>query len=140
MPLLTRWFIRTSLLYLIAALLVGGLLALRAVWRLPAVVAALGPVYFHLFLVGWVTQLIFGAIYWLFPREGGEPGYKRPGWAVYAMLNAGLLLRAVAEPLSVSGPGSVWGWLLTPSALLQWLAGVTFATIAWQRARPRGRR
>jgi heme/copper-type cytochrome/quinol oxidase subunit 1 len=25
------------------------------------------PAYFHLFLVGWVTQMIFGVIYWMFP-------------------------------------------------------------------------
>ncbi|MEI2776437.1 MAG: hypothetical protein V9G19_10795 [Tetrasphaera sp.] len=60
MPPITRLFVRSSLLYLVAALLAGVLLALRPAVTLPAVVGGLMPVYFHLFMVGWVTQLIVG--------------------------------------------------------------------------------
>ncbi len=55
MPRLTRWFAKSSLAYFVAALLAALLLALDDVMALPDLVGALRPVYFHLFLVGWVT-------------------------------------------------------------------------------------
>jgi hypothetical protein len=64
MPALTRWFLRSALVYLVAALLVGVALALP---HGPAL-DALAPVWTHLFMVGWVTQTIFGVAYWMFPR------------------------------------------------------------------------
>jgi len=72
MPLLTRWFVRTAMVYFVLALLVGVTLMAQNVTELPPAVAALSPVYFHLFMVGWVTQLIFGIGYWLFPSYTKE--------------------------------------------------------------------
>ena len=63
MPRLTRIFIKTSLVYLVVALAVGMLLALAQARPMPPITAQLRPVYFHLFMVGWVTQLIFGVGY-----------------------------------------------------------------------------
>jgi hypothetical protein len=51
-PRLTRYFIKTALIYLAAALLIGLLLAARNSIDLPPEVLALSPVYFHLFMVG----------------------------------------------------------------------------------------
>jgi hypothetical protein len=72
LPRLARWYVRTALAYFIAALLVGVSLMLRLVLPLPpatqVAVAALQPVYFHLLMVGWVTQLIFGVVFWMFPK------------------------------------------------------------------------
>lgn len=141
MPLLTRAFIRTSFVYLIAGLLVGIPIALRSAFRLPPIVNTLSPVYFHLFLVGWVTQLIFGVVNWLFPKaDPARPFEERFGWATLILLNSGLLLRAVAEPLNGLEPGSFWGWLLVTSALLQWLAAFSFVAMVWPRVYPRRRR
>jgi hypothetical protein len=58
MPQITRWFIKAALAYFVAALLVDMALAAQAVWNLPRIATILGPVYFHLFMVGWVTQPI----------------------------------------------------------------------------------
>jgi hypothetical protein len=135
MPTLTRWYIKSSLVYLVAALLVGALLASRVFWPLPAFIRGTGPVYFHLFMVGWVTQLIFGVVYWLFPKYSKERprGSETLGWAIYGLLNAGLLLRVVSEPLNSMQPAAVWGWLLVVSAGLQWLAGMGFVANTWPR-------
>lgn len=67
MPTLTRWFIKSSMIYLVAALLLSLLLSLHGIMSLPAFVNFLNPVFFHLLVVGWVTQMIFGVIYWMFP-------------------------------------------------------------------------
>lgn len=135
MPKLTRWFLKTGLVCLVAALLVGLLLSARTIWSLPAVVAGFGPVYFHLFMVGWVTQLIFGIVYWLFPRYSKEQPRGRAwlGWASYLFLNAGLLLRVIGEPLNALRSGGIWGWFLLVSALLQWLAALAFVANSWPR-------
>ena len=47
MPALTRWFIKTALIYLVAALLAGVLVAARVPLSLSPELAALTPVYFH---------------------------------------------------------------------------------------------
>ena len=60
MPLLTRWVIKTSFVYLGIALAIGILLAGQSLWHLPVVIAALFPDYIHLLVVGWLTLLIFG--------------------------------------------------------------------------------
>lgn len=140
-PRLTRTFIRTSFLYLLAGLLVGILIAWRSTFRLPPIVNTLSPVYFHLFLVGWVTQLIFGVINWLFPKADPErPWEERFGWAALILINSGLLLRAIAEPLNGLAPGTFWGWLLVASSLLQWFAALSFVAMVWPRVYVRKRR
>jgi hypothetical protein len=141
MPLLTRWFIKSALAYLAAALLLALVLALPDSIELPGFVRFMNPAYFHLFLVGWVTQMIFGVIHWLFPiiTRARPRGDERLGWASYALLNAGLLLRVAAEPLTGLYPDSGVGWLLVISAVLQWLAAVLFVVLAWPRVKERYR-
>jgi hypothetical protein len=139
MPLLTRWYIRSALVYLIAALLLAVVLALPI--NLPPFIRFMNPAYFHLFLVGWVTQMIFGVIYWMFPiiTRAQPRGNERLGWASYMLLNVGLLLRLIGEPLVSTRPETGVGWLLAISALLQWLAAVLFVMLAWPRVKEKYR-
>ena len=94
------------MIYLIAALLLSLLLSLRGILPLPAFVSFLNPIFFHLLVVGWVTQMIFGVIYWMFPiiTRKNPRGSLWMGWATYICLNTGLLLRVVGEPLVGIGP------------------------------------
>jgi hypothetical protein len=55
------------------------------------------------------------------------------------LLNVGLLLRVMAEPLISIRSEAVIGWLLAAAALLQWLAAVLFVTLAWPRVKERYR-
>lgn len=137
MPLLTRWFLKAALLYLVLAFFVGVLLMLRGVLDGPPLIGVLSPVYFHLFMVGWVTQIIFGIAYWMLPKYSKEKprGYEPLGWATFGLLNVGLLLRAVGEPMQAFWPGLGWGWLLAVSAVLQWLAGMAFVLNTWRRVK-----
>ncbi|MDD5468308.1 MAG: hypothetical protein PHS96_10915 [Anaerolineales bacterium] len=137
MPTLTRWFVKTSLFFFSLALFLGMLLAAHSAWPLPAFLGAFGPIYFHTFLVGWVTQLIFGVVYWMFPKYTLERPRRSPalGWAVYLLINLGLLLRLVAEPYHTLDPAAGMGWLLALSAALQWLAGLFFVINTWGRVK-----
>lgn len=134
MPLIVRWYLKTSLVYLVAALLVGVANSLQV---LSPFISGLGPVSIHLLVVGFVTQLIFGVALWMFPKYSNtKPRGREPiAWASYALLNAGLALRAVGEPFTALHPGSWTGWVLVASALVQWLAGVLFVANTWGRVK-----
>ena len=141
MPTLTRFHIKSAFLWLAAAMTLGIVLALAPVVALPGWVVYLSPAFFHLIMVGWVTQMIFGVIFWMFPivSRARPRGNERLGWAVYGLLNGGLALRLVAEPANSVAPGGGWGWVLVVSALMQWLAAVLFVINAWPRVKERYR-
>lgn len=130
MPLLTRTFIKTALVYFMLALVLGILLALH-------VSNSWFPVYIHLLVFGWLTQLIFGVVYWMFPKYSNQlpRGREVLGWVTYGTLNIGLILRAIAEPLQASQANNLFGALLVLSAIMQWLSGVTFVANTWQRVK-----
>src|SRR5512134_459788 len=98
MPLLTRWFVKTSFIYLALALLTGLLLEAQSTLKLTAL-GGLFPICIHLFVLGWLTQLIFGVVFWMFPKHSAERprGSETLGWWTYAFLNLGFILRAAAE-------------------------------------------
>ncbi|GAB4476150.1 MAG: hypothetical protein Kow00124_17940 [Anaerolineae bacterium] len=140
MPFLTRLIIKTSLVCFVLALLTGAVILVGPALGLrgfPFNLPALRPVYLHLLMVGWVTQLIIGVGYWMFPKYSQERprGNDLLAWSVYICLNFGLLLRVVGEPLSVLRPG--WGWLLAASAVLQLTAGLAFILNTWPRIKER---
>jgi hypothetical protein len=125
--------------YLTVSLLVGVALTAQRAVRLPAVVEALMPVYFHLFIVGWVTQMIFGVAYWMFPRISKESprGWDGLALVTYVAQNVGLIARAVVEPILALRPAPVWAVTLILSAVLQWIGALVFAANTWRRVRAR---
>ncbi len=139
MPPLTRWFIKSALLYFVASLLVGVLLVVPGAADRWPLLAALTPVYVHLFMVGWVAQMIFGVAYWMFPRFSKDRprGSEALALVTYVGLNAGLLARAVAEPMLVLAPGPAWSAALVAGAVLQWVAALAFAVNTWARVKER---
>ncbi len=140
MPPLSRAFIKAGLIDFVLALIAGALTVARPViTSLPPTISLLYPVYLHLLMVGWVTQLIMGVGYWMFPKLTKEKprGNERLGWAVFALLNLGLILRAVSEPLVIVKPDWNLGWVLALSAVLQLIAGWGFILNTWGRIKER---
>ncbi|WP_199589688.1 hypothetical protein [Lujinxingia litoralis] len=141
MPTLSRVFIKFGLVYFVGAMCAGlGMAGSGGVWS-----AVLWPTYVHLFVVGWITQCIVGVALWLFPRwSKAQPrGPVWLGWVSLVGLNVGLVLRVVAEPAkyALGSSGSVWGWLLVASALLQWGGSLAFVALIWPRIKdPKGAR
>lgn len=133
MPTLTRWFLKAALVYLILALSLGLLLVLPG--RSPF--AGVFPVYLHLLTFGWLTQLIFGVALWMFPKfSPAKPrGYEWLGWGTFILLNTGLVLRMIFEPLNGILPSPLSGWMLVLAALLQWLSALAFTANTWKRVR-----
>jgi hypothetical protein len=125
MPPLTRWYIKLALAYFLAALAAG-------VWQAAGGPLWLTPVYIHLFVVGWITGMIFGVAYWMFPKYSKDSP-RGSDWiavATFGLLHTGLWLRVVGEARSSAG-------LLVVAALFQWLAGTGFIVTTWPRVRER---
>lgn len=139
MPVLARYTIKTALVHLALALVIGLALAAQSVFQLPVFIATLRPVFLHLLIVGWLTQLIFGVATWMFPKYSKEQPRGNPqlGWIVYLSLNLGLVFRAIGEPLIALQPGSIGGPTLVISALLQVTAGWLFIITIWPRVKER---
>lgn len=135
MPTVVRWYLKTALVMFILSLLVGVFQGLNAIT--PIVPPGLTPVYFHLLMVGWITQFIFGIAIWMLPKFSMEKPRRSDelSWVIYFLLNTGLLVRALSEPLNALHPGTGWGWALVTSAFLQWLAGVFFVVNSWNRVK-----
>ncbi len=137
MPKLTRYFIKSGLINFVLALSLGVFLPCMPLADLPAFAAYLNPVYFHLFMVGWITQMIMGVSLWMFPPYSKEHprGSEAAGWISFVCLNTGLLLRAVSEPMMYLDPIPEWNYALALSAILQWLAGLAYVSNIWIRVR-----
>ena len=139
MPRVARWFIKAGLVYLVLALLAGVLIQARAVVDLPGWVAGLRPVHIHLLVVGWVTQLIVGVGYWMFPKFSRERprGSETGAWITFVLLNTGLILRVIGEPLNAVRSDLGAGLVLALSALLQLIGGWAFVAAVWPRVKAR---
>lgn len=141
MPKLSRWFVKSALVYLILGAVIAGAALSGAAIPLPPGILALRPLAWHLITVGWVTQLIFGVAFWMFPHiSKTQPrGDERLAWLVFWGLNAGLALRAVGEPVSALWPSALPVFVLPLAAILQVLAFWVFVVGTWPRIRALGR-
>lgn len=137
MPLLTRWSIRVAMAWLVAGLLTGTLYWANVQWSLWSPLAAVSPTYLHMLVVGWLTQLIFGVMYWMFPiiSKDNLRGDPRLAWAVFVLLNVGLLIRVVCEPWRAMQANDLTGVGLLLSAILQTVAGYLLVIVCWPRVR-----
>ena len=84
-------------------------------------------------------MLIIGMVFWMFPKYTLERPHRseRLGWSSYILLNLGLLLRVISEPVNeiIAKPASTWAILLLCAALLQWLGGMAFVINSWRRVK-----
>lgn len=131
MPRLSVWFIRTSLVYLLAGFTFGALMLANKGLAISPPLWRLLPAHVEILLVGWIVQLAMGVGFWILPRFRQGRGNTDAAWASYFLLNAGILLAAAA---ALGGPG----WLPLLGRLLEATAAVAFAVNAWPRVKPAG--
>jgi len=132
MPLISRVYVRTALVFLLAGLT---MLLVATISGMPWAIILL-PTYLHLFTVGFMTFTIAGVALWMFPRHTKEmPRGSEPlCWASYGFMTLGLVIRAVAEPMPALGWGSSSA-LLVFSAVLQWIGGLLIVVLLWPRVK-----
>jgi hypothetical protein len=134
-----RIFIRSALIYLLASMIVGGLVFANQGLQFAPKLGVLLPVFYHLLMVGWSTQLICGVALWLFPVHTREQphGNQQIGWLTYITLNLGLLLRVLCEPLQSWSPSPWSAWGLVASGILQIIGMWAFVILIWPRVKER---
>jgi hypothetical protein len=144
MPTLSRYFIKIGLVYLVIGLLMGAIMRLQPVMNWAAQIQLLRPVYFHLIFIGWVTQLIMGVGYWMFPKYSRENprGNERLGWATLILLNIGLIMRSISEPgIFMAGSNELvrtgFAWMLALASMFLLFAGWLFIFNTWERIKER---
>ncbi len=129
MPRLSIWFVRASLLYLLAGITLGALmLANKGITFDPSLIEVL-PIHVEFLLVGWLIQLAFGVAFWFLPRYGtGAPrGNERLVWGAFILLNAGVILTAFQLWLQ---PALLVGRISEILGILLYIAG------SWRRVKP----
>lgn len=138
-PTLSRWFIKIGMLYFTLGLTMGTVMLAQPVMGWSSSLQLLRPVYLHFLFIGWVTQLIMGVGYWMFPKHSKEKprGSERLGWLVFILLNVGLVLRSIGEPAVVLFRQAGLGWTLAVASLCLLLAGWGFIFNTWGRIKER---
>lgn len=137
MPPLIRRYIKTSFVFLVAGLLLGGYILVAEF-----VVGAHPPRLFitahvHLLLVGFMLMLVMGVATWMFPRPARDDPRYRPelAEAVYWVMTATTALRAAAELAA-----GLWGAplprvLVAVGGLGQLAGAALFVANMWWRVR-----
>lgn len=130
MPKVSRTFIKAGMIYFLFSLLAGLLLEFDQVF-----IPGLVPLFWHMLMVGWITQIIMGVSIWMYPGRNREEGFKyqKWNWLTFIFLNTGLVLRIISEPVVGISGEELWKILLVFSALLQFLAGITYLVEIWPR-------
>jgi hypothetical protein len=135
--------------------MIGALLLINRWIPLGSPILALRASHVQVLIAGWLTQLIMGVAWWLFPplpigrrldtpkpilrgqaQRGNEPLF----WVTFASLNAGILLQAVFAPLYTWTNVSAFNLLAGISGLFLLLSALTFVANMWGRVRELGRR
>lgn len=130
MPLISRTFIKSGMIFFALSLVAGLVIEINI-----AALPALTPLFWHMLMVGWITQIIMGVSIWMFPGRNRKEGFQAQkwGWLTFGFLNSGLLLRIIAEPQAGGPTPEIWKILLVASALFQGVAGATYIRELWPR-------
>jgi hypothetical protein len=130
MPKVARTFIKTGLIYFLCALLLGIAVEIKSFHF-----AAIEALFWHLLMVGWITQIIFGVSMWMFPGRTREEGFaaQKKAWLTYYFLNIGLILRVITEPMLTYSALKIWRPLIVFSAIIQLFAIVIYVFELWPR-------
>jgi hypothetical protein len=150
MPKPSRAFVQASILYLCLGAVLGALLLINRWIPLGSIIPPLRASHIEMLVVGWMTQLIIGVAWWLFPplASGLRPGASRPMrsgqalrgseplfWTTFVCLNVGVLLRALCEPIYSWSQIGVFNLLAGISGLFLFVAAVAFVVNIWNRVR-----
>ena len=154
MPDTARVFVKASVVYLCVGAILGALMLINRWIPLGEVARLVRVSHVEMLVVGWLTQLILGVAWWLFPplkisRRGDAPLPVRRGqaqrgseplfWATFLFLNAGVLLRSVFDPLYSLTGIDPFGVLTGVSGVFTFAAAVAFVVNMWGRVRELGR-
>ena len=134
---LVRRYVKTSFVFLVAGLLLGGWIIVGEF-----VLGVYPPRLFitahvHLLLVGFMLMLVMGVATWMFPRPARDDTRYRPelAEAVYWVMTMATALRAGAE-IAVALAGTLGlRWLIALGGIGQLAGALLFVLNMWWRVR-----
>jgi hypothetical protein len=139
-PPLVRRYIKTSLIFLVVGLLLGGYLIVAefVIGRYPPRLFITAHV--HLLLVGFMLMIVMGVATWMFPRPAAASGRYRPGLAeaVYWIMTVSTALRAVGEVTAPFVTSPALRVLIAAAGLGQLVGAGLFVVNMWSRVRMPG--
>ena len=137
MPPLVRRYIKTSLTFLMAGLLLGGYLIVAefVIGRYPPRLFITAHV--HLLLVGFMLMIVMGVATWMFPRPARDQGRYHPGLAeaVYWVMTLATATRAAAEVAAPFVESAALRLVIAAAGLGQLVGAGLFVLNMWSRVR-----
>ena len=137
MPPLIRLYVKTSFVFLIAGLLLGGYLVvaqfLLGIYPPRLLVTA----HVHLLLVGFMLMVVMGVATWMFPRPARDDARYRPelAAATYWIMTVATVARAIAEILASYLEGSALRAAIAAGGVGQLAGALLFVVNMWWRVR-----
>lgn len=136
-----RYFIKTSIIFLIIGIITGLYLSIARSyfdsWPHPDLVSA----HIHIILVGFVMMMIMGVALWFFPRPEKDDKLYKPDLilATYFIITSSTLIRYFSQVISTFiMPNELLKFLLTISSIGQVLGIIIFFISIWGRIRSVG--
>ncbi len=129
MPRLSQFFIKSSLLYLLAGFTIGAMLLTLKGWAFAPQIWRLLPVHIEIVIFGWILQLVMGVAFWMLPRFGETRGNEKLAWMAFLLMNVGILLNLSAVFFHAAS-------LAFAGRLLEIGAVISFVIHAWPRVKP----
>ena len=137
MTSLVRRYIKTSFVFLLSGLFLGGWIVAAEflVGRYPPRLFITAHV--HLLLVGFMLMMVMGVATWMFPRPAKDDTRYRPGLAetVYWVMTVATAVRAAAELWAGLAPAPSLHLAIAAGGLAQLLGTLLFVVNMWRRVR-----
>ena len=135
-----RYFIKTSIAFLMLGLLSGLHMLYAMKITKSGFVPGMITAHTHMLLVGFVLMMIMGVALWFFPRAEKEDKRYNPAliWITYFLMSAGTLLRFSFEILNSYLVIQFFDIIIAISGTFQVLAVILFFYSMWGRIRSVG--
>ncbi len=135
-----RYFIKTSIIFLITGILTGVYMSLAQNIFYTAYGVELKSAHTHIILVGSVMMMIMGVALWFFPKAQKDDSKYDPDKIriAYWLMTSSTALRFVFQVIAAFIFAEWTGWLITVFSIFQVAAIIYFFYAIWGRIRPVG--
>jgi len=135
-----RYFIKTSIIFLLVGILTGLYMSLKKHFVYEGISPELISAHTHLILVGSVMMMIMGVALWFFPRAEKDDKKYNPDLILitYWTMTVSTSLRYIFQVLSVYVIANWIEYSISLSSIFQVIAIILFFYAMWGRIRPVG--
>lgn len=137
MPPLVRRYVKTSFVFLMAGLALGGYIVVAQVVGNAYPPRLFITAHVHLLLVGFMLMIVMGVATWMFPRPARDDSRYRPelAEAVYWTMTVATAVRAAAELTAPFTPSAAIRVVIVLGGLGQIAGALLFVVNMWRRVR-----